>query len=94
MRDYILTGLSPMPTTLREILYETQKAVAARRAATDRGELEFAAEKHVPRGFRKALEKASAAGRVAVIAELKKASPSKGLLRGTFPVAQIGRAHV
>ena len=78
-----------MPATLREILYATQKAVAARRASTDRGELEFAAGKHVPRGFRRALERASAQDRVAVIAELKKASPSKGVLRGSFPVAKL-----
>ena len=41
-----------------------------------------------PRGFRRALERAAEAG-VAVIAELKKASPSKGLLRGNFPVGRM-----
>ncbi|MGH9669005.1 MAG: indole-3-glycerol phosphate synthase TrpC [Terriglobales bacterium] len=74
---------------MREILFATQKAVAARRASTDRGELEFVAGKQVPRGFRRALERASAAGGVAVIAELKKASPSKGTLRGTYQVAKL-----
>ena len=77
-----------MPATLREILFATQKAVAARRESTERGELEWRAEKHVPRGFRRALERAAEGG-VAVIAELKKASPSKGALRGTFPVARL-----
>jgi indole-3-glycerol phosphate synthase len=78
-----------MPATLKEILFATQKAVAARREATDRGELEFRAEKHVPRGFRQALERAAQGGGWAVIAELKKASPSQGVLRGTFPVARM-----
>lgn len=77
-----------MPVTLKEILFATQKAVAARREGSDSGELEFRAEKHVPRGFRRALEQAAARG-VAVIAELKKASPSKGVLRGNFPVARL-----
>lgn len=78
-----------MPATLQEILFATQKAVAARREATDRAELEFRAEKRVPRGFRRALERAAQDGGVAVIAELKKASPSKGVLRGNFPVGRM-----
>lgn len=78
-----------MPATLEEILFATQKAVAARREATGRDELEFRAKKHVPRGFRRALEKAAEGGGWAVIAELKKASPSKGVLRGNFPVARM-----
>lgn len=77
-----------MPASLQEILFATQKAVAARRAGADRAEMEYQAEKHVPRGFRRALERAQGAG-AAVIAELKKASPSKGLLRGNFPVGKM-----
>jgi indole-3-glycerol phosphate synthase len=77
-----------MPTSLKEILFATQKTVAARRQSADRAELERRAGKHVPRGFRRALERAAEAG-VAVIAELKKASPSKGLLRGSFPVGRM-----
>lgn len=77
-----------MPVTLREILFATQKAVATRKQNRERGELEYLAEKRVPRGFRRALERAAQTG-VAVIAELKKASPSQGVLRGTFPVAKM-----
>lgn len=78
-----------MPATLKEILFATQKAVTARREATDPGELEFRVKKHVPRGFRRALERAGEGGGWAVIAELKKASPSKGVLRGSYPVARM-----
>ena len=77
-----------MPATLKEILFATQKSVAARRENSDRGELEFRAGKRVPRGFRRALVRAAEAG-VAVIAELKKASPSKGPLRGNYPVGKL-----
>ena len=52
--------------------------------------LEQPAEMHVPRGFRRALEAKSRDG-VAVIAELKKASPSKGLIRAEFRPAELAR---
>jgi indole-3-glycerol phosphate synthase len=50
--------------------------------------LERRAEQHVPRGFRRALEEKSRTA-VAVIAELKKASPSKGLIRPEFRVDEL-----
>ncbi len=76
-----------MPVSLDDIM-----VVARRRAEhlhkVDRRTLEQRAAAHKPRGFRAALEKA-AQNAPAVIAELKKASPSKGVLRGTFPVGRI-----
>src|SRR5206468_12529695 len=48
------------------------------------------AQQHVPRGFRRALLDASKIG-PAVIAELKKASPSKGLIRPDFHPAHLAR---
>ena len=48
------------------------------------------AAKRPPRGFRAALLQAAENG-IAVIAELKKASPSKGLIRGNFLVAQLAK---
>ena len=48
------------------------------------------ADQHQPRGFRRNLAKVAKTG-IAIIAELKKASPSKGLIRADFPVAELAR---
>ncbi|MEW5887464.1 MAG: indole-3-glycerol phosphate synthase TrpC [Pseudomonadota bacterium] len=46
-----------------------------------------------PRGFEQALRRRLADGRSAVIAEIKKASPSKGVLRADFRPAEIARSY-
>src|ERR1700691_4604726 len=63
--------------------------VAAKHGA-DMRDLERRAERHAPRGFRRGLESKSRDG-IAVIAELKKASPSKGLIRAEFHPAELAR---
>jgi indole-3-glycerol phosphate synthase len=72
-----------MATRLDQIVAATRVRVAnAKRSADLRG-LESAAEQHTPRGFRSALATESRTG-PAIIAELKKASPSRGLIRANF----------
>ncbi len=56
------------------------------RRTVDLRELELRAREHIPRGFRRALESKDG---VAVIAELKKASPSRGLIRADFDVEKL-----
>ncbi len=77
-----------MAAVLDKIVAATRVRVAEARRVTDLRELERRAERHVARGFRRALAAKSGA---AVIAELKKASPSKGLIRAEFRPAELAR---
>jgi indole-3-glycerol phosphate synthase len=79
-----------VPTRLEEIVAATRRKVVAAKASTELRALKLAAELHRPRGFRKSLQATAQAG-VAVIAELKKASPSKGLIRADFAVKELAR---
>jgi indole-3-glycerol phosphate synthase len=79
-----------MPTKLEEIVAATRERVAAAKASANRRVLSQAAQQHRPRGFREGLRRVAESG-IAVIAELKKASPSKGLIRGAFPVAELAQ---
>jgi indole-3-glycerol phosphate synthase len=72
-----------MSTQLERILAYTRLEVQDRRATADVALLERQAAAHHPRGFESALRK-TAASHPAVIAELKKASPSRGLIRADF----------
>jgi indole-3-glycerol phosphate synthase len=77
-------------TLLEGIIAATRRRVAECRSNTDLRDLRRRAEAHVPRGFRNALESASTSG-PAIIAELKKASPSKGLIRSSFDVTGLAK---
>jgi indole-3-glycerol phosphate synthase len=75
-----------MPASLDQIVAATRRKVAGTLRSANLRELENQAEQHAPRGFRQALEKHRAP---AVIAELKKASPSRGLIRADFNPADL-----
>jgi indole-3-glycerol phosphate synthase len=79
-----------MPTQLDQILAHTLLQVKARKAVADYALLERQAADHTPRGFTTALRAAAVNG-PAIIAEIKKASPSKGLIRSDFYPATLAR---
>lgn len=80
-----------MGTQLDRILAHTLVEVGERKTAADVPAMERRAAGHRPRGFRAALERVEASG-PAVIAEIKKASPSRGLIREDFRPREIGLA--
>jgi indole-3-glycerol phosphate synthase len=79
-----------MAAVLDRIVAATRARVAESKLNADLRELERRAEQHVPRGFRKALASKGRDG-IAVIAELKKASPSKGLIRASFDPVELAQ---
>lgn len=79
---------------LNRILARKQQEIAARRQATSIDELQQRArEASVPRGFVAALKRRVEHGDAAVIAEIKKASPSKGVIREDFDVVEIAQSY-
>ena len=72
-----------MAASLDQIVAATRRRVADAKRSVDLRRLEEQAEQHIPRGFRRALATKSRTG-PAIIAELKKASPSRGLIRANF----------
>jgi len=86
--------MTGVPDILQKILTRKAEEVAARAARVPVDELrQRAATADAPRGFVAALERKIAAGRAGVIAEIKKASPSKGVLREHFDPPAIARSY-
>ncbi|HEY9125740.1 MAG TPA: indole-3-glycerol phosphate synthase TrpC [Acidobacteriaceae bacterium] len=81
-----------MPTRLESILSTTRSTVAEAKSRVSVAELESMASKHQPRGFASML-RTVAGERPAVIAELKKASPSKGLIRADFDIGWLAQRY-
>ena len=79
-----------MPAGLYQIVAATRRRLAETRPTADSRELKRRAAEHVPRGFRRALEEKSRDS-VHIIAELKKASPSRGLIRSDFNPERLAR---
>lgn len=77
---------------LTQILATKAEEVAERRAARSFSDLD-AVDAGPVRGFAKALQAKIDAGGFALIAEIKKASPSKGLIRADFNPAEHARAY-
>ena len=84
-----------MSDVLASIAAYKQTDVAARKAVTSQDAVEaLARTASPPRGFRAALERrVEQTGRPALIAEIKKASPSKGLIRADFDPPALARAY-
>jgi len=79
-----------MPASLDQIVAATRRRIAEMKPAANLRLLERQAGNHVPRGFRRGLESKSQNG-IAVIAELKRASPSRGLIRSDFDSASLAK---
>jgi indole-3-glycerol phosphate synthase len=83
-----------MSDILERIAAYKREEVAARKRLTPQRQIEAAAiEADPPRPFTRALQAAAAPGRLALIAEIKKASPSKGLIRADFDPPALARAY-
>lgn len=83
-----------MSDILQKILaVKADEVAAAKSAVSEAAMREAALNMPPPRDFVGAIERKIASGRPAVIAEIKKASPSKGVLREDFDVAQIAKSY-
>lgn len=86
--------MTDVPTILKKILLRKAEEVLQRRRLKSLPALEQEFDRYAPpRGFADAMQAQVSSGKAAVIAEVKKASPSKGLLRDPFMPAQIALSY-
>jgi indole-3-glycerol phosphate synthase len=83
-----------MSDIMRRILAAKRREIDAARTVIDDAEIaRRAARASPPRGFEAALRQRVESGRPAVIAEIKRASPSRGLIRADFDPVRIARSY-
>src|SRR5688572_28312400 len=84
-----------MADILKTIEESKRGEIAAAKARVPEAEMESRARAQTrPRGFRHEIERMIALGRPALIAEIKKASPSRGVIRADFDAGSLARAYM
>lgn len=86
--------MTDTPDILKKILNRKAEEVASRKQRTPTSSLqEIANDIEVPRGFAQALQNKAQSKKPAIIAEIKKASPSKGVIRENFKPLEIAQDY-
>ncbi len=86
--------MNQTPTVLQKIIDRKFEEITERRSVTSLDELyEMVEKQQKPRGFVRSIENKLNSGQAAVIAEIKKASPSKGVIREDFFPAEIAKSY-
>ncbi len=89
------SSMNDTPTILKKIIDRKLEEVAERSATVSINDLHNKIAKQAPcRGFVQAIKDKIASGQSAVIAEAKKASPSKGVIREQFDPAAIAKSYM
>lgn len=93
-KTFLENYMSDKPTVLRKIIARKWEEIAERKAQVSLEQLKTqAAQQPAARGFVRSIENKIAQGKSGVIAEIKKASPSKGVIREHFVPSELARSY-